>query len=214
MSASQFSVRDLPVDRIDSGTSVLLTGEDTDALESLFYRLVATDGDQRGVVLATDSDGRTVRRTLDSIERGVGDDVTVLTPEGSATDESVTPIDSLEDLTSLGMELSTAVADVQQETEQFRTGIYLCSRIFENAEDIRSVYRFINSNFMTDLRRGDGIGVCAIDTTADIGADSDSVVAGLQTSFTGHVHVTTADGTATLEVSGLGDADGVHDVSL
>lgn len=205
----------MPLDEIDSGTSILLTGEDTAALESIFYRLLATETDERAVVLATDSDGRNVKRSFDGIDRGLGDRSTVLTSEGTDREEDVTTIDDLGDLTSTGMEFSTLVASAQQETDRFRAGIFLCSSLCAEVEDTRSVYRFLNSNFLTELRRGDGIGVCAIDTSADIGADVNSIVAGLETSFSGRIDILDSEGrTAAIEITGLDDLDGVHEIDI
>jgi len=176
---------------------------------------VATREAESGVVLSTDRSGRSVKRALDGVERGAGDRTTVLRAAGAARGDGVETVSDLTDLTGTGMQLSTTLAEAQQEAPRFRSGIYLCSSICREIEDTRSVFRFLNSNFLTDLRRGDGIGVRALDTSADIGSDADSIAAGLETSFTGRIDVTDVDGrTATLEISGLGDADGTVDVTL
>ena len=210
-----FAVDALPVDGIESGTSVLLTGADEQGLGAVFNTLLAPRDDERAVVLATDADGRSVRRELDGIERGAGDRSTVLTATGSGRGENVESIDDVSDLTEMGMQLSAAVASAQQETERFRSGIYLCSSVCQAVDDTRSVYRFLNSNFLTELRRGDGIGVCAIDTSAEVGSDVSSIVAGLETSFNARIDVTDYDGrSATLSVSGLDYADDTVEVTL
>lgn len=192
---------------LESGTSILLTG-DGDAIDAVFYRLIAPDDDERTVVLATDCDGRTIKRDLDGIDRGLGDQASVLTCAGVSRDDDITAIEDISDLTKAGMEFSTLLAEAQQETDRFRAGINLCSSILAEVDDTRSVYRFLNSNFLTELRRGDGIGVCAIDTNADIGANIDSIIKGLETSFDGRIDVEDAAGATTIEISGLGDVDG------
>lgn len=189
LSADGFEVPD-GIGSLASGTSVLLTGDDADALESVFARIVAPADGERSVVLATESRGPAVQRTLNGERRGADDRVSVLAAEGAATGDDVTAIDDLTDLTGLGMAFSSLVAEAQQETERFRTGIFLCSTIASEIDDTRSLYRFLNSNFLTELRRGNGIGVCAIDTSADLGADVDSTVTGLKTSFKTHIEVT------------------------
>jgi hypothetical protein len=214
-STQPFETDGLPIDGIESGASILLTGEDPDALEAIFNRLVATRENESGVVLSTDADGRSIKRALDGIARGAGDRSTVLTAAGSGRGDGIETVSDIADLTGTGMQLSTELAEARQEAARFRTGIYLCTSICAEIEDTRSVYRFLNSNFLTDLRRGDGIGVCALDTTAEVGSDVSSIAAGLETSFTGRIDIVESDGrTATLEVSGLGDADGTVDVSL
>jgi hypothetical protein len=204
----------LPIEGIESGTSVLLTGEDTGALESVFYRLAATETDERGIVLATDATGREVERALDGVRSGAGQRSTVLTCSGPDRGDSVTRVQDLADLTKVGMELSSRLADAQQEADRFRTGIILCSTICGEVEDLRSVYRFLNSNFLSDLRRGDGLGVAAVDTSADVEANLKSVIAGLETSFSARFDVVETDRReVTVDVSGLGAADGTHTLS-
>lgn len=199
----------------DSGTSILLTGEDTEAIESVFYRLLAADDDERSIVLATDDDGRSVTRALDDIDRGLGDRADILTCEGPSHSDAVTTIEDMSDLTATGMTFSTVLANAQQETPRFRAGIFLASSICRAVDDTRSVYRFLNSNFLTELRRGDGLGICAIDTSAEIGSSTDSIVAGLETSFTGRIDIADSGITGTtLETSGLDELPDTVEVDL
>jgi hypothetical protein len=199
-----FDVTDLGIEPIESGTSILLTGDDTDALESVFYRLLAPDSDERAVVLATDATGRAVKRTLDGVDRNCSDRATVLTCEGPDHGADVRRVEDISDLTGLGMEFSNLVAASTQENSRFRAGIFLCSTICSEVEDTRSVYRFLNSNLLTSLRRNDAIGVCAIDTSADIGSDVRSTITGMQTSFRARIDVEpTSRRDAGLTVSGL-----------
>jgi len=60
-----FEVPDLSMDPIEEGTSILLTGDDADALETVFYRLMSPTADESALVLATDADGRVVERRVD-----------------------------------------------------------------------------------------------------------------------------------------------------
>ncbi|GCF13026.1 hypothetical protein Harman_09610 [Haloarcula mannanilytica] len=211
LSADGFEVSD-GIGPLESGTSVLLTGDDTDALESVFARVVAPADGERSVVLATDSRGRAVKRSLNGAKRGAGDRSSVLTAAGSPSGDDIKTVDDLSDLTGMGMEFAALAADSQQETDRFRTGIFLCSTIAGELDDTRSLYRFLNSTFLTEIRRSDGIGVCALDTSADIGANMDSTVTGLKTSFKSHVAVeATGPGEATLTIS---DADGERAVDV
>jgi len=213
LSADGFDVPD-GIGPLASGTSVLLTGDDADALESVFARVVAPADGERSVVLTTEHRGRAVQRTLNGERRGAGDRAAVMAAEGAASGDDITAIDDLADLTGLGMAFSSLVAEAQQETERFRTGIYLCSTVASEIDDTRSLYRFLNSNFLTELRRGNGIGVCAIDTSADIGADVESTVTGLKTSFKTHIDVDATDRrNAELAVDGP-DGERTLDVAL
>ena len=200
----QFGVDSLPIDDIESGTSVLLTGEDPDALESVFAGLVAADEAERSVVLMTDHRGHAVRRLLNRAGTGAGSRSSVLSREGRGNGDDIRTVDDVSDLTNLGMEFSSAVATSQQDVERFRTGIFLSSTICDEVDDARSVFRFLNTNFLTELRRGDAIGVCAFDTGADLEADVKSMVTGMQTSFSARIDVEkTGFNGGTLTISGL-----------
>jgi len=213
-SESAFHVDDLPVGPLGDGTSVLLTGDDREALEAIFYRLVSAEEGEHSLILSTDESGVAVQRSLDSTKRGAKDRSSVLTCAGSSAGQNVTTVDDAGDLTTLGMELSMLVSGPEVAEKRMRSGIFLTSTLCGEADDTRSVYRFLNSNFLTELRRNEAIGVAAIDTSADVGGDADSIVTGMETSFTGRIHVeSTGAGSATLEISGLGD-DRTVDVEL
>ncbi|EMA42320.1 DUF7504 family protein [Halobiforma nitratireducens] len=209
-----FSVDPLFTAEIDDGTSILLTGDDTEALKTVFARLVAAEADERSIVLATNSGGRAMQRLLDDAKRDAGSRSSILACEGPARGDDLKTVDDIGDLTTLGMEFSTLLASAQQTTDRFRAGIFLCSTICGEVEDVRSVYRFLNTNFLTELRRGNGIGVCALDRSADLETDVDSLISGMETTFTGRIEVErTGRGEVTLTTSGLG-IDGPVDVSL
>lgn len=213
LATDEFEFADDGLDSVADGTSILLTGSDADALTAVFYQLVAGRGDEHSVVLATDDPARDVTRGLDGAERGAGDRTRVLTSEGSDRGEGVTAVSDLTDLTGLGMQLSTAVAEAAADGERLRAGILLCSSVLEAVDDTTSVYRLLNSNFLNHVRRENAIGVCAVDTSVDFGSGVSSTVKGMETSFTGRVHVEDATASeATVTVSGLGDADGTHSV--
>lgn len=210
-----FTASKLPIDEIENGCSILLTGEDTDALKTVFSRLVAADEDERSIVLATNAGGRAVQRTLNEARDGAGSRSSILTAQGPARGDQVSVIDDIGDLTQIGMQFSNLVAASQQSATRFRSGIFLCSTIVSEVEDTRSVYRFINSNFLTDLRRGDGIGVVAFDRSADINTDVDSVIKGMGISFSASVEVEkTGRNQATVDVSEISESDGTVDISL
>ena len=93
--------------------------------------------------------------------------------------------------------------------------MFLCSSLCAAADDTRSVYRFLNSNFLSHLRRNEAVGICAIDTSADIGANVDSVVSGMETSFGARIDIVeSGPGGTTVAVSGLPSVDGEVELSL
>lgn len=205
-SKHQFEAADLPLDSIEDGTSILLTGDDSDLLETVFYRLLSASDGESSLVLATDSDGRAVNRALDGVSDGASDRSTVLTCEGPASKSNVKSIDDITDLTGIGMQFSSLIAESQQDDLPVRTGILLCSSICSAVDDTRSVFRFLNSNLLSQIRRNEAIGICALDTSANIGGDMSSIMAGMETSFTGRIEVeASGPGEATLQLIGLGD---------
>lgn len=205
----------LPIAAIDSGTSVLLTGDDTDVLKQVFASLTAAQEGERSVVLATESGGRSIRQTLAESQHEAGERSSILTCEGPGRGEDVETVDDLGDLTQLGMQFSNLVATSQQSTERFRSGIFLCSTICSEVDDTRSVYRFLNTNFLTELRRGEGMGVCALDTGADLETDVDSMIAGMERSFDARIDVEkTGHSEAHLTTDGLAGVDEEVEISL
>lgn len=206
--SSQFEVPD-GIGPLQGQTSVLLTGEDPAAMRSVYARIVAADEGERSVLIDTEHPGHSVKQSLDDARGQSADRASVITTRGSAGD-GVKTVADLRDLTGLGMQFSSLVTEAKMETQQFRIGLFLCSSLAAELADTRSLYRFLNSTFLTELRRGDGIGVCAIDTTQDIGANVQSTIDGLNTSFKRHIHVEsndrgsaalTVDGSTTLDVS-------------
>ena len=77
------------------------------------------------------------------------------------------------------------------------------------------MFRFLNSNFLTELRRGDGIGVVAIDRSADLETNVDSMISGMETSFKARIDVEkTGYNEAKLDISGISGSDGTVDIEL
>lgn len=173
---------------IEDGSSILVTGNDLEGLESLFYRLVSPTGDEHPLVLSTVHDARTIKRNLDV---GVGVDPTIVTSEGRSHEDSVSVVDDPSNLTELGMELSARFQE--HPTTPVRAGLFHTTDLCAEADDTRSVYRFLNSNLLTNLRRQSAIGVAAIHTDADLMSDVNSIVSGMETSFTGRIHVDAAN---------------------
>jgi hypothetical protein len=211
---SSFAVESLCLDGLEGNTSILLTGEDTAALEAVFYRLVAAPDGEQSVLLSTESSPRSTNRQLNGVVKGADERGSILTNRGSGRGENVVSVDDIGDLTRLGMEFSGLFAEAQQEPAPVRAGILLCSSLLAEADDTRSVYRFLNSNFLSPLRRSKALGVAALDTSADIGSNVNSTITGLETSFNARIHVeSTGRNEATLEVSGLATNDGSVEVA-
>lgn len=188
-----FDASDLSLGEIPEGTSILLTGDDTDAIETVFYHLVAAEENERSLILATETNGRTVSRELDRIEYGVSNRSTVLTCRGTASDSNIITVDDIGDLTGVGMQFSALVTESGTMAASQRAGILLCSSICQEVDDIQSVFQFLNANFLSHLRRDGIMGVCAVDTSADVGGEIDGLVETMAAAFSAHISVETTD---------------------
>lgn len=187
-----FAIPELPFGPVPEGTSLLLTGDDTEAIEAVFYHLVSARENERSLVLATETNGRTVNRELDRVAYGASNRSTVLTCSGPA-DDGVETIDDISDLTGVGMQFSALVTESGTMAAAQRAGILLCSSICREVDDISSVFRFVNANFLTHLRRNGVLGVCAVDTSTRLDGDIEGVVDTMSAAFTAHVGVETTD---------------------
>mgnify|MGYP007047132591 CR=1 FL=1 len=188
-----FDVPELSIGSIPEGTSILLTGDDTAAIEAVFYHLVSAREDERSLVLATETNGRTVNRGLDRVEYGASNRSTVLTCSGAGTESNVTTVDDIGDLTGVGMQFSALVTESGTMAASQRAGILLCSSICRAVDDIQSVFRFLNANFLTHLRRDGIMGICAVDTSAPIGGSIDGMIDSMAAAFSAHIAVETTD---------------------
>lgn len=190
---STFDASELSLGAIPEGTSILLTGDDTDAIETVFYHLVAARENERSLILATETNGRTVNRELDRIEYGVSNRSTVLSCRGSATDSNITTVDDIADLAGVGMQFSALVTESGTMAASQRAGILLCSSICKEVDDIQSIFQFLNANFLSHLRRDGIMGVCAVDTSAEIGGEIDGLVETMSEAFSAHISVESPD---------------------
>lgn len=201
-----FELPELPIGPIPAGTSVLLTGDETAAIEAVFYHLVGAREDERSLILATETNGRAVNRELDRIEYGISNRSTVLTCSGAADAENVSTVDDIGDLAGVGMQFSALVTESGTMASAQRAGVLLCSSICREVDDIQSVFRFLNANFLTHLRRDGVMGVCAVDTSTAIDGGIDGIVDSMAGAFSAHIAVETTDtGELLLDVSGLDD---------
>lgn len=203
---TSFSLSEFPIDTIDSGQSVLITGNDSELLATTIARIIAPDpesGEQTLLLGTTDVD--TVAREMGQTRRNSKQSTHVITePDQRVPNVSTeTDVDDIGDMTALGMQVSDAMGDMQMDTDQFRLGIFLCSDMCRSVDDIRSVYRFLNTSFLSELRRNDAIGACAVETEAGLQTDMESMISSMSSSFDIHLELQHASRReATYEVSG------------
>jgi len=217
----QYEFGDVPVDAVDGGTSILVSGPRGDGLAELFHSLVAATDEDEGVVGITADDGSRAfeRAHRSAAGLGRGGDIGVVDCSGDSgigTGDDAAVADP-SDLTAVNMQFSALCDDLRYDgTERLRTGLYSVSPLCAACDDMRDVYRFVQ-NITSRTRRNDGLFVCAIDPEADTGqfGDGRNITAGLEKAFGGHVRLRREGASTEVKVDGLAaDADEWQRVTL
>lgn len=198
----------LPIDPVDPGTSLLVTGPSLAGLGELCMRLLGTDAD--GVlVVSADIGGSEAIETyerfngrFDPGRMGVVD-----CTEHGGTDgaRNVVDVGTPADLTGIGMQFSRLYEELYGAGHtRIRTGIYTLTTILPFVEDIQPVYRFLHS-ITGRIRSADGLGVCAMDPQTQ----DTRVLGSLAQAFDGQLELRQDEegGACELRVRGLPDHD-------
>lgn len=211
----RFEFPELPIKPAPEGVSILLTGDEADALETVFYHLVTARAEERSLVLATDASGREVNRSLDTIVAGASTRSTVLTCEGPSKASNVESVTDITDLTSVGMQFSALVTESGTVAAPQRAGILLRSSICREVDDMQSLFRFLNANFLTPLRRSKIMGVCGLDTSTAQPTDFAGVIESMAASFSVHLRVeATTDDEITIHITGSDQSEETVNIKL
>ena len=196
----------LPLNPVEPGTSLLVTGPVLSGARELGLRLLCSpDADGGTVLVATDSDAATM---LEDFERhgGVLDRGRVrvidCAQEGSTLPEdSVSDISTPADLTGIGLEYSGHYESMYASGHtRVRTGIVTLTPLLVYSDDVRAVYRFLNT-ITGRIGTADGLGVCVLDPDAH----EEQVVESVAQFFDGRVDVRADAGDLELRVAGLRD---------
>jgi len=215
-----YDLDETPLNPVDGGTSLLVTGSREAGLDALVHRLLSA-GENEGVVgITADEDGSTFRRThRREAGRGRNDAMGIVDCCGDArgaTDEETALADP-DDLTAVNMQFSSLCDELQFDgVERVRSGLVTVSPLCAACDDMRDVYRFV-SNVTSRNRRSDGLFVCAIDPEADTGDfnNGQSIAEGLSRAFGGRVDLRRDGRQSQVRVEGLdGQPSGWQDVSL
>jgi hypothetical protein len=215
-----YELGETPLNPVDGGTSLLVTGSRDDGLDAFVHRLLSA-GDGEGVVgITADEDGRAFRRThrreSGASRRASIGVVDCCSDPGGRSDEETVLADP-DDLTAVNMQFSSLCDELQFDgVEGVRSGLVTVSPLCAACEDMRDVYRFV-SNVTSRNRRSDGLFVCAIDPEADTGDfnDGTNIAEGLSRAFGGRVDLRQDGRQTQVRVEGLdGQPAGWQDVSL
>lgn len=198
---NRYEFENLPISGVERGTNLLLTGPTLGGTRELLLRMLL--GEDGVVIITADSNAR---KTLSEFERFGGTverDRTRVVSCTKETDEELGPyvssVSSPGDLTGIGIEFSGQYEQVYARGyDTVRTGIYTLTPLLVYSDDVRPVFRFVNT-VTSRIRTADGLGVCAIDPSAH----EEQVVNSIAQPFDGRVDVRERDGTLELRVMGL-----------
>jgi len=216
----EFELTDTPLNPVEGGTSLLVTGSRDDGLGAFVHRLLSADENEGVVGIAADESGRTFRRTHRRESGGsrrpsIGVVDCYSDPGGRTDDETV--LADPDDLTAVNMQFSSLCDELEFDgVEGVRSGLVTVSPLCAACEGMRDVYRFV-SNVTSRNRRSDGLFVCAIDPDADTGEfnDGQNIAEGLSRAFSGRVDLRRDGRQSEVRVEGLDDQpSGWQDVSL
>ncbi|GGN92534.1 MULTISPECIES: DUF7504 family protein [Haloarcula] len=197
-----YEFENLPLEPVETGTNLLVTGPALGGTRELLLRLLL--GGDAVVIITADT---SARETLSDFERlggsAPGERVRVVdcTQDDGDGGEFVSAVGTPADLTGIGIEYAGQYESVYARGyDAVRTGIYTLTPLLVYSDDVRPVFRFINT-VSSRIRTADGLGVCAIDPEAH----EDRVVGSIAQSFDARIEVRDADAGVDIRVRGLPD---------
>jgi hypothetical protein len=209
----------IPLEPVEGGNSLLVTGPTDAGLDVLVHELVAPRDGEGLVAVTTDVSGRRFRDEQERIGGAIDDaHLRIVECDGSTTrDDAVVSVADPGELTDVNVHLSSLSDELRFDgTGAVRTGVYSVVPIVAEAADMRDVYRFLQ-NSISRTRRNGGLFVCAVDPDADVDGvdDGHHVVTGLSKAFQGGIELRGDRHDAELRVTGLdGQPEGWQSVDL
>jgi hypothetical protein len=213
--ADGFEFPELPLNTAPDGVSILLTGDDTDALERVFYHLITARKGERSLVLAPETSGQTVNQALDGVVSGASTRSTVISCEGVTEESNADTIGAIPTLSSAGMQFSALLTESGTVAAPQRAGLLLSSKICQSVTDSESVSHFVQANFLTHLRRSRIMGVCGIDTSYSLAEERAPAVEEMAAAFSVHLRVERGEEkTVIIHITGPNRCDEMVSVEL
>jgi hypothetical protein len=200
---SRYEFPDLPLNSVSSGTNLLLAGPTLGGTREVLLRLLL--GDDGVLIITADTSARKVLTAFEGVGGRIDRErvrvVSCTQERDEDIGEFVASVGSPGDLTGIGIEYSGQYEQVYARGyDTVRTGIYTLTPLLVYAEDVRPVFRFINT-VTSRIRTADGLGICAIDPSAH----EDQVVNSIAQPFDARIDVREADDGLELRVKGLPD---------
>ncbi|MDS0259436.1 hypothetical protein NDI56_08530 [Haloarcula sp. S1CR25-12] len=198
----RYEFGDLPLNSVDSGTNLLLTGPTHGGTRELLLRLLL--GDDGVLIITADTSARQVLTAFEAVGGAVESERVRVVSCTQERDEElgqfVASVGSPGDLTGIGIEYSGQYEQVYARGyDTVRTGIFTLTPLLVYSDNVRPVFRFVNT-VTSRIRTADGLGICALDPSAH----DDRVVNSIAQPFDARIDVREADGLE-LRVTGLAD---------
>jgi len=210
-----YSFDGLPIEAVESGTNILVTGPALGGTRDLVMRMLLRRHAREGALfIAADVNGREAFSEYDALggEIDLARMGAVDCTEEGVDDEScnVHAVGSPADLTGVGIEFSSLYEHIHTNgAARVRTGVYTLSPFVVYAPT-KSVFRFVHT-LTGRIRTADGLGVCAIDPNAV----DDQTVASIAQAFDGKVELRQKADQRAIRVRGLAEQpDGWQPVDL
>ncbi|PSP85850.1 hypothetical protein BRC96_01325 [Halobacteriales archaeon QS_6_64_34] len=191
----------LPLKRVDAGTNLLLTGPALEGARELLLGLLL--GEDGVLIITADTSARKILSAFEGVGGRIDRDrVRVVSCTQERDDELgdfVASVGSPGDLTGIGIEYSGQYEQVYARGyDTVRTGIYTLTPLLVYSEDVRPVFRFVNT-VTSRIRTADGLGICAINPSAH----DEQVINSIAQPFDARIDVREVKGTVELRVTGL-----------
>ncbi|QSG06059.1 KaiC-like protein ATPase [Halapricum desulfuricans] len=212
-SRDAYAFPELPIEPVDAGTNLLLTGPPLVGTQRLLLSMVSGADEREGMLLVSvDEDGVSVIEDYESTGRTFDPgrmrvvDCTEHSPEPT---DAVRQVSGPADLTGIGIEFSSLYESLRAGgIERARIGLYSIPTLLAFAEDFRAVYRFLHT-ITGRIRTADGLGVFAVDPDAI----DDEAYATVAQAFDARVEIREREFGAEFRVRGLSDqSDSWHPV--
>jgi len=196
----------LPLEPVDSGTSLLVTGPALGGTREVVMRLLACQAGEGMLLLSTDLQGEEV---IEAFEAGGCAYNTSLMAVIDCTenstendDRNIHAVSSPRDLTGMGILFSSFYEDLYSAgIEQVRTGLFTLAPLLMYADEVQPLYRFLHT-VTGRIRTADGLGV----TVMDPGAQEETTFRTLSQPFDARIEVRERDdGQRQLRARGLAD---------
>ncbi|WP_324759292.1 DUF7504 family protein [Haloarcula sp. GH36] len=201
----QYDFGDLPIAPVEPGTSLLVAGPILGGTRRFALELLTADRDDGIVLIAADVSAREllagIDRTGEDLSNGRVRVVDCAGDSGDDLGEFVSSVGTPADLTGIGIEYAGQYEQVYARGfDAVRTGIYTLTPLLVYSDDVRPVYRFINT-VTSRIRTADGLGVCVIDPSAH----DDRVLGSIAQAFDGRIDLRESESGQEIRVSGLPD---------